>query len=204
MKKITYAIILIFTLNSCKGQNDNDVKYKKDTKDVIFYRNEGIKDEDAKSLFAKGLENVDIQNFEKAKQKFIEADKIENNNPIILNGIAQAEARLGNIEKSNQISLNIISIDSTYTATYSNLGQNYLKLKDYKKAKDILVSGLKFTNHCSLETKSILILNLSIAYLNLGDCANALKYSDEVLKISENQQIINSAEKVKKRSEDCR
>ena len=204
IEKGMYALIFILTLNSCKGQDENGIKYKIDTKDVIFYENKGIKDKTAKALFAEGLEKVDNQDFEKAKEKFIEADKIESRNPIILNGIAQAETRLGNIEKSNEISLHIISIDSTYTETYSNLGQNYLRSKEYGKAKEILIRGMKFTNDKSLNTKSILILNLSIAYLNLGDCSNALKYSTEVIQISQIEKITDFAKKVKRQSEDCK
>jgi tetratricopeptide (TPR) repeat protein len=198
-----FTLVFILTLNSCKGQNEENTKVKTDTKDVIFYENDGIKDKTAKALFAEGLKYVDNQNFEKAKEKFIEADKIESRNPVILNGIAQAETRLGNIEKSNEISLNIISIDSTHTETYSNLGQNYLKSQEYEKAKDILIRGMKFTSDKSLNTKSILILNLSIAYLNLGDCVNAQKYSSEVIKISPNEKITSFAKKVNEQSKDC-
>jgi tetratricopeptide (TPR) repeat protein len=201
-----YVLVLILTLNSCKGQNEKKPKVKIDTKDVIAYENDEIKNKTAKGLFAEGLENVDNQNFEKAKEKFIEADKIENRNPIILNGIAQAESRLGNIEKSNEILLNIISIDSTSTVTYSNLGQNYLISEEYEKAKEVLIRGMKFTNEESPYPyiKSILNLNLSIAYLNLGDCNNARKYSSEVIKISPNEKITDFAKKVNKQSLDCR
>lgn len=204
LQKGIFAIILIFTLNSCKDQNEKSAKVKIDTKDVILYKNDGIKDKTAKSLFTEGLECVDNQNFEKAKEKFIEADKIESKNPIILNGIAQAEARLGNIKKSNEISLNIISIDSTYTGTYSNLGQNYLRSREYEKAKEILIRGMKFTYENDSYTTSILILNLSVAYLNLGDCSNAQKYSNEVIKISQNEKITNFAKKVNEQSKDCK
>jgi outer membrane protein assembly factor BamD (BamD/ComL family) len=80
LKKGIFVIILIFTLNSCKGQTEESTKVKIDTKDVILYKNNGIKDKTAKSLFTDGLECIDNQNFEKAKEKFIEADKIESKN----------------------------------------------------------------------------------------------------------------------------
>jgi tetratricopeptide (TPR) repeat protein len=203
IEKVIYAFIFIFSLNSCKGQDKSDVKYKTDSKDVIFYKNAGIKDKTAHALFAEGLEKVDNQDFEKAKEKFIEADKIESRNPTILNAIAQAEAELGNIEKSNEISLNIISIDSTYTITYINLGQNYMSIRDYKKAKEILLKGKKFTSEKNLHTKSILFLNLAITYNNLGDCKNGLKYSSEVLEISQDEKLTDFATKVKLESKNC-
>ncbi|RAR70623.1 tetratricopeptide repeat protein [Flavobacterium aciduliphilum] len=203
IEKIIYTLLLILTLNSCKGQDENEVKYKNDSKDVIFYKNSGIKDTTAHALFTEGLKKVESKDFEKAKEKFIEADKIEGRNPTILNAIAQAEARLGNIEKSNEISLNIISIDSTYTITYVNLGQNYMKSRDYKKAKEILLKGKKFTSEKNLHTKSVLLLNLAIAYSNLGDCKNGLKYSSEALEISQDEKFKDFAMKVKLESEKC-
>lgn len=195
IKKILYSLILALTLNSCKGQDENQVKYKTDTNDIIFYENEGIREIKAKSLFNEGLESVDNQDFEKAKEKFIQADEIESKNPIILNGIAQAEFELGNVEKSNEISLYIISLDSTYIEAYSNLGRNYLKEKKFENAKDILTKGVKFINN-DLHSKSALMINLSLACINLNDCINAAKYSSEVIKISQNEKITDLAKKI--------
>jgi tetratricopeptide (TPR) repeat protein len=195
IKKTLCSLILALTLNSCKGQDENQVKYKTDTNDIIFYENEGIREIKAKSLFNEGLESVDNQDFEKAKEKFIQADEIESKNPIILNGIAQAEFELGNVEKSNEISLYIISLDSTYVEAYSNLGRNYLKEKKFEKAKDILTKGVKFINN-DLHSKSALMINLSLACVNLNDCINAVKYSSEVIKISQNEKITDLAKKI--------
>ena len=175
--------------------------YKKNTKDVLFYNNLGIRNKSAKKLFREGLENVENEKFDKAKEKFIEADKIESGNPTILNGIAQAELRLGNIEKSNEISLNILKIDSTYIETYVNLGGNYMSMKEYEKAENILKKGLKFTTEKNLRTKSILFLNLAIANNNLGEYENGLKYSNEALEISENAEVIEFAKKIRTESE---
>ena len=201
IEKAIYTLIFILTLSSCKGQDENQIKVK--TNDIIFYQNFGIKDETAKVLFNEGLEKVENQDFEKAKEKFIEADKIERSNPIILNGIAQAEAKVGNIEKAIEISLKIISIDSTYAETYGNLGKNYLTIGEYEKARDILIRGMKFIDKGSSETKPVLFINLSVAYLNLSDCNNALKYSSEAIKFSQNKKLKDFAEKIKKESENC-
>ena len=72
-----------------------------------------------------------------------------------------------------------------------------------KKAKEILLKGKKFTTEKNLHTKSILLLNLAIAYNNLGDCKNGLKYSSEVLEISQDEKLTDFAKKVKLESEDC-
>ena len=202
MKNSLYALLLLLVITSCKEKSEKEIKYKKDTKDVLFYENDGIKNKSAKNLFREGLENVENENFELAKEKFVEADKLESRNPIILNAIAQAEIRLGNTEKSNEISLNIISIDSTYTATYINLGQNYMSSRDYEKAKEILLKGKKFATSKNLHLKSILLVNLAIAYNNLGDYENGLKYSIEALENSQDEKLTDFANKVKMESEE--
>lgn len=201
IKNISFFFILSLFFYSCNEKNN--VKVKSETKDVIFYENKEIIDLTARKLFGEGLNQIDNQNYKLAKQKFIEADKIESNNPVILNAIAQAESRLGNSKKSIEMSRNIISIDSNYVETYVNLGQNYMEQKKYIEAKGILTLGLKFTDKTSLFTKSILLINLSIACNNSNDCENGLKYAIESIKISEDKEFIKFAENIKKESENC-
>jgi len=203
MKNITLLFILLLILFSCNEKKVNNVKFKSETKDILFYDNKEIINLTARKLFSEGLKEVDAQNYKLAREKFTEADKLESKNPIILNGIAQVESRLGNTKKAIDISLNIISIDSNYVETYVNLGQNYMEQKNYNRAKEILIQGLKFTDKTSLYTKSILLINLSIAYKNLNDCENALKYVTESLKISRDKEIIKFAENLKKEIEIC-
>ena len=203
IKNTSLFFVLLFLCYSCNEKNTSNVKVKSNTKDVLFYENNEIIDLTARKLFGEGLKEVDNQNYKSAKEKFIEANKIESKNPIILNGIAQAESRLGNTEKSIEMSLNIISIDSNYVETYVNLGQNYMEQRNYLKAKEVLTLGLKFTNKTSTYTKSILLINLSIACNNSNDCENGLKYAIESIKISEDKEFRKFAENVKKESETC-
>jgi tetratricopeptide (TPR) repeat protein len=200
MKKIIFFIIVL-TFISCKKNDENEMIFKRNTKDVLFYNNLGVKNKSAQILFKEGLKNVEVEKFESAKVKFIEADKIEGRNPTILNAIAQTELRLGNIEKSNEMSLNILKIDSTHIETYVNLGSNYMSIKKYEQARDILQKGLKFTTQKNLRTKSILLINLAITYNNLRDFKNGLKYSNEALNISKNKDILEFAKNIKLESE---
>jgi tetratricopeptide (TPR) repeat protein len=202
-KDTSLFFVLLFLFYSCNEKNTSNVKVKSDTKDVLFYENNEIIDLTARKLFGEGLKEVDNQNYKSAKEKFIEANKIESKNPIILNGIAQAESRLGNTEKSIEMSLNIISIDSNYVETYVNLGQNYMEQRNYLKAKEILTLGLKFTKKTSVYTKSILLINLSIDCNNSNDCENGLKYAIESIKISKDKEFRKFAENIKKESETC-
>jgi tetratricopeptide (TPR) repeat protein len=202
MKTSFYLLLILLSFISCKEKNKNEMKYKRNTKDVLFYNNLGIKNKSAQKVFREGLEYVENEKFDLANEKFVEADKIESKNPTILNAIAQAELRLGNTEKSNKISLNILAIDSTYIETYVNLGGNYMSIKDYEKARDILKKGLKFTTNKNLQTKSLLYINLAVAYNNLGDYENGFKYSNEALEISKNDEIIEFAEKINLESEE--
>lgn len=83
------------------------------------------------------------------------------------------------------------------------MGQNYLRIGKYEKARDILIGEMKFIDNGSSETKPILFVNLAVAYLNLGDCKNALKYSSEAIEISQNQKIKDFAKKVNIESKNC-
>lgn len=201
MKSNLYIPIVFLIFISCNEKVKDEMTYKKNTKDVLFYNNLGIKDKSAQKIFNDGLENVENEKFDIAKDKFIEANEIEKENPTILNAIAQVELRLGNTKKSIEILLNIISIDSTYVETYVNLGANYMSFKEYDKAKEILTKGLKFTTNKNLRTKSILLLNLAIVNNNLGDFESGLKYSKEALEISEHNDVIEFAENIKVESE---
>lgn len=202
MKKVLYIFLIVLTFISCKEKNKDNIKYKTESRDVVFFENSGMKNERAREIFTEGLKYVEIENFELAKKKFIEADEIESQNPTILNAISQAEIRIGNADKSNEILLNVLLIDSTYLPTYVNLGQNYMQLRDYKKAKEILLIGKKIATDKNLHMKSILFLNLSIACSNLGDFKNGLKYSTEAIEISQNKELTDFASKIKKECED--
>ena len=202
MKRVSYIFLIILTFISCKERSKNNIKYKTESREVLFFENSGIKNEQAREIFIEGLDYVEIENFESAKRKFIQADEIESKNPIILNAISQTEIRLGNVAKSNKILLKTFLIDSLYLPTYVNLGQNYMQIRDYEKAKEILLKGKKLSTNKNLHMKSVLLLNLSIAYNNLGDFKSGLKYSMQAIEISQDKKITDFASKVKKQSEE--
>ena len=196
MKKYTFLFLLFNTIISCNQKDKNKIVYKDKTKEAIFYKNKEIKNSSAREIFRNGLENVEIENYIKAKEYFIKADKIESNNPIILNAIAETESRLGDDIKSNKILRHVLSIDSTYLPTYINLGRNYCHNKQYEKARDTYLNGTKYISNKNLHTKSTLYLNLSIVYNRLKDCQNAIKYSNEALKYSQDEVLSKYANKV--------
>ncbi|MBF7091184.1 tetratricopeptide repeat protein [Flavobacterium sp. ALJ2] len=202
MRKTVYLFAIIIALISCNKKKENEVKYKMKTNDVIFFENTGIENKTARKIFGEGLKDVDFGDYESAREKFIQADKIESKNVSILNGIAEAEFNLGNKELANKMLLNVILIDSTYVGTYINLGSNYLSTGYFEKANEILLKGKKFTSNKNLHVKSILLFNLAISYNHLADCENSLKYLDETLEISQNEDLTDSANKRKRDSEE--
>lgn len=193
--RITKRVIVI------DKHQKNEVKYKMKTNDVIFFKNLGIKNKTAKKIFGEGLKDVDNGDYKSARKKFIQADKLESKNVSILNAIAGTEFNLGNRELANKMLLNVILIDSTFAGTYINLSANYMKSRDYEKAKEILLKGKKFTSNKNLHLKSILLINLAVAYNNLGDCENGLKCANETLEISQNEDLTSYANQVKMDSE---
>ncbi|MCC9072789.1 hypothetical protein LNQ49_14475 [Flavobacterium sp. F-65] len=202
MKKAVYLFAIIIVIVSCNEKKEKEVKYKTKTNEILFIGYSGIKNKTAKKIFGEGLKDVDLGDYESAREKFIQADKIESKNIAILNGIAEAEFNLGNRELANKMLLNVILIDSTFAGTYINLGANYLNTGYFEKANEILLKGKKFTSDKNLHLKSLLLFNLAISYDHLADCENSLKYFNETIEISQNEDLTESANKRKKDSEE--
>jgi len=204
MKINLYLLIFTLILQSCK-KNSNEVIYEIDKKKIIAHGNEKyIKNVEALELYETGLTYVENKDLIKAKEYFSEANEIEKNNVIILNSLALVESDLGNNQKSIEMLYKNISIDSTIINTYLNLGQNLMLEKKYNEANKILLLGLNKQQGSNLHQKSILFINLAVSFNNLGKCNEGLKYAKEALKISQNNELTNFANKIKLESENCK
>lgn len=81
--------------------------------------------------------------------------------------------------------------------TYANMGSNYIKLKEFGKAIDIMKLELNFLGNNYTYADSVLLLNLAVASNKKGDFENGLLNANEVLNISENSEILDYAQKTK-------
>lgn len=203
MKNIFYfTIIILFTI-SC-NRNKSNVIYSLEPKPrqvILSADSTYIKDKNALKLFENGLSKIKEKKYADAKALFQKADKIEPNNIVILDCLANIESPLGNNRKSIEMFYKILPIDSTYINCYINLGQSLMLERNYDEATNILVLGLKKSKNYSLDQKSTLYLNLAISYNNLKNCEEGLNYAEKALEISQNNDFKEFAEKVKKESE---
>ena len=198
MKNIIYFLALSFLIHSCKKDGKNAIyNTNEKPREVILLGNEKhIKNRKALSLFETGLKKINTKEYESAKGFFIEADKIEPNNIVILDGLANIESALGNNKKSTEMLYDNIAKDSTFANSYLNLSSNLMKEKKYQESKKILLIGLEKCKKINLHLKSSLFLNLAISYNNLNECDNGLKYAQQALKISQNDNFTVFAEKI--------
>lgn len=207
MKYISFLIIIILTIQSCKKNNTSDAIYYLETKprEIIVFGNEKhIKNPEALELFEAGLTYVDAKEYVKAKEYFLKANEIEKQNLAILNCLALMESSLGNNQKSIYMLYKNISVDSAVMNTYTNLGQNLMLDKKYKEANQILLLGLKKSSKYNLHQKSGLLINLAISFNNLGQCDEGLKYASQALEISQNNDFSSFANQIIKESKDCK
>lgn len=191
-------ILIIFSLVllvSCNFRDKNN-EYDMDKKEIYFFENESIINIEARTLFNKGLREIQKNNFQNAKDLLEKANKIEKNNPTILNGLGNYEFLHGDKSSSYEILNKVLEIDSTFVLTYINIGQNYMKDRDYKKALEILNEGLRHVAETNIHQKSILYLNSAIASNNLDDCFNGLKSGNQALKYSQNSEFTEMAKTI--------
>jgi tetratricopeptide (TPR) repeat protein len=206
MKFKIYLVIILITFQSCK-KDSAKIIYNVDEKprEIIAHGNEKyIKDKNALELFEMGLSNIEYKDYEKAKEYFLKANEIEKNNIVILNCLALVESSMGNNQKSIEMLYKNISIDSSQINTYTNLGQNLMSEKKYIEANEILLLGLKKSIDPNLHQKSGLLLNLAISFKNLRQCDEALKYANEALAISQNNEFTNFANQIIVESKKCK
>ncbi|MBU3681676.1 MAG: hypothetical protein FGM16_07035 [Flavobacterium sp.] len=206
MKYITYLIISIFILQSCRG-NNNEATYNIDQKpgNVILHGNQKfVKNHKALEFFEIGLTNIDCKNYKKAQENFLKANEIEPSNLAILNCLATVESYLGNNQKSIEMLYKNISIDSTEINTYTNLGGNLMHDKKYKEANKILLLGLKKGNKYNLHQKSVLLINLAVSCNNIGQCDEGLKYANQALEISQSNEFSRYANQIILDSKSCK
>ena len=187
MIKVSLAFSLFLFL-SCKGQTenskDNNTSISK-MKNVVVYDNLLINDTTAKNYFIQGLNALNFDGYADAKKCFSKANEIEENNPIILNGLANVINKLGDSLQAETLYIRSIAIDSNYIISYVNYG-NYLRQRhQLEKAKNILLQGFKFNPND--QEKTGLYYNLASVNLNMDKCDEAQECATKAQSSTPNQ-----------------
>lgn len=165
MRKSLFIILLI--LFSCK---------KTDAIITIDYDDLQISDVNAKNNFIKGLKEIENENFENAKFHFEKSNQIEQNNVIIINGLANTINILGDTEKAELLFRKSLRIDSSFISTYENFGNFLNEQRRFFEAEKILMLGLK--KNLPENYKIGIYLNLALIMKKQHRCQEALKYAE--------------------------
>lgn len=195
MKQLSILLIIAFTFSCNNGIYSDKEKIVRTTDGNTFvyfknsFENGYIKDSLAALEFDKGNEQSSHENFEKAKFHYVNANKLEPNNVIIINSLGNTYAELDDFEKSYELFEKSLRIDSLDTSTYLSYGFCKAENDQFKKAIEIYNKGIDLES--SGEKRGYFYYNLSKAYYNLDNYEKAKHYinkstelvNDKVLKM---------------------
>ncbi|MDR6466295.1 MULTISPECIES: hypothetical protein [Chryseobacterium] len=173
--KSNLILLLIFFLSSCQEPKNNNNHVLTDSRSTIVYENIVINNSEAKSLFENGLKSIESNNYDEAYTYFTDANFLEPNNVIVLNGIANIESMQGKINDAEKNYEKSLSIDSSYVISYVNYGKLLNKKKFYEKAEKILRIGL--SKSPSKAEKTNLYYNLVYTLVEVGECEKAKEFA---------------------------
>src|SRR5690554_2991307 len=181
MKILKIIIFLLLAYSCTDGKNDSNtnedktIEVIKRTNDAdldIFIGDNFFKNKEANELNSKGIELIKEFNYKQAEKYFIEANRIEPENPIVLTNLGNLYREIGTekmaLEYYNEA---FIASDSTYFNAAYNMGISYCNLDDYEKSEVILNYLISNTTNEDeiIFAKYVLIR----VYVNQGKCRKA-------------------------------
>ena len=186
--KSLFLPIAGFILSSygCDVFTSNNSNADVNEHNICFYNSPNIKNPKALKLFDLGLNLVEQGTLYEAKKDFYEANNLEPNNSIILNGLGAIHARLGAFDSAIDYYKLSLKTDSLYLTTYIDYGQTLNLANRYEEALGIFFKGKRIKYDSSVEYG--LYLNIAVSYYYLKDCDKAKKYSDTARLLSANKE----------------
>lgn len=178
MKIARIIIIISILFISCNKQrkfikiNDNPyIEYSKEGYDVIIYISD-FRLNKGNKLNSEGIDFARNENFEKAREKFVQALTIEPNDPIILNNLGNLEYNDHKFEKAIEyLEKSLIYSDSLYVTAGINLGKTYSLIGEKEKSELLFNSILTKTDIDFL--KGLCYFELTRKHLDYGEIQKA-------------------------------
>ena len=184
MFKIAIIIIcsLIFSCNTDK--KDSSARKSKNNYDRERPR---IKDSIANDYYSQGLNAVKQDKLTDAENYFYKADKIENNNPIIVTARANIAYALGDSSRGESLYLHAISIDSVYVLSYLNYAKHLRQEHQPERANSILLKAIHFNPNDY--DKGRIYHDLALLSIDLNSCDSAMEYAKKARIFSPDQYL---------------
>jgi tetratricopeptide (TPR) repeat protein len=156
---------------------------------------EKFNNSEAYKYYVDALDCLREDDLECSKDNLEKALMIDSLNLILLNDLGNLETRFKNFDKSTELFLRAINIDSNFYQAYANLGLNYYYAKQYESGVDIL--KLVEIDSVHRITRRGVYLHLFMNYTGLKNCDSAFHYYNTVRNYATDKLILENAENFK-------
>ena len=204
----------MFTFLACKQEikkvNINNKNHKIEIvtpkgseRPEIFIGNENFKNAKANDLTIEGVNFIKNGEYLNAERKFIEALKLEHDNPTILNNLGNLSKDFGDTLKAiDYYNKSIIFSDSTYFNSLYNLGLTYCNMDRYKESEKILTYILEnYKNENYLSATNYVLANV---FIGLKDCSKAQEAVAQAELLYTNEpKMLENLNRLKKKVKEC-
>jgi tetratricopeptide (TPR) repeat protein len=202
-----YLFVILFSiLTSCKSENNSkekeNLKSNKGNID-LYISGEKFETKKADKLNSEGIEFSKKSEHKKAEKIFLNALKIEPNNPTILNNLGNVKkAQNDYIESIKYYEKSLLVSDSLYLKSALNIGIVSYKTENYNKSLKLLKYVISKSNN--LKLTEIAYYNLVLVYIKQNKCEKAKTELKKAEKIFENNfQFVEQYEYLKKEIKNC-
>lgn len=181
-----FSIIFLFLIIlSCKKEPDSYMDME--TRNIYHFNTEGIENPEAKVLFLEGLKLATNQKFEESFQKIMMANKLEDNNPILINSLGSSIGKLGDKKRAIRMFLKAVEIDSMHYPAYQNLGVEYMRLQEFDEAEKMFLKAEQTVNNTG--ALAVIWINMAILHYRQKEYKTGLVYAEKAKKFSSNESV---------------
>ena len=190
---IKIALIPFFILFLSCNVNRKDMPAPKSKNDFV-HKKLVIKDSIANDYYSQALKAVKRDNYIDAKIYLTKAYKIENDNPIIINALANVSYGLREHSRAEALYLHAISIDSNYMLSYISYGNYLRKTHQSEKANRILLMAIKVKPDDYY--KALIYQDLALINVDLKKCGDAKDYANKAKIFSLSQDLSHFVQEI--------
>ncbi len=173
MKLLHIILTLLLFLSCIDNSKENSIYLNEGIKKNDFViTNYPFKNKDAERLNGLGVQEIKNGEIGEAEKYFIQAYKLETDNPTILTNLGNVYLEIGKSKMAIEYyQVAMLSSDSTYYNASYNLGRAYCNNDQYNEAKEILEYTISKTD----DNMQIAIAEYTLAtvYINTKECAKA-------------------------------